>query len=210
MLLSAYRQGVFPWFSDGDPVLWWSPDPRFVVFLSELHVSRTTRRVVRQRRFRVTIDTAFGEVIRSCAAAPRTGQRGTWITDDMIGAYTTLHELGYAHSCESWLEDRLVGGIYGVGLGRMFFGESMFSNESNASKTAFTVLAGHLRRSGCALIDAQVYTPHVSRLGGREIPRAEFIRAITEQIAREPLSWSPGELDPSVVESAVADELAED
>lgn len=175
VLLSAYSQGVFPWFSEGDPVLWWSPDPRFVILPETLHCSKTMRKVLRQKRFRLTVDSDFGAVIRSCASVPRAHEDGTWITDQMQQAYIRLHELGYAHSVEARLNGELVGGLYGVSLGRVFFGESMFSFQSDASKAAFIPFARYLFSNGFALIDSQVYTGHLSSLGGVEIPRDEFL-----------------------------------
>ena len=175
MLLSAYRQGVFPWFNEGDPILWWCPDPRFVIFFDELHVSRSMARTLRRNEFDLTLDTDFPGVIHACAATPRRGQNGTWITEDMEVAYRRLHELGHAHSCEARIDGRLVGGIYGVALGRVFFGESMFSHVSNASKATLITLCRFLKRCGFLLMDSQMHTPHVERMGGREIPRDEFL-----------------------------------
>jgi leucyl/phenylalanyl-tRNA--protein transferase len=191
MLLSAYRQGVFPWFNSEDPIIWWSPDPRFVIFFEELHVSRSMRRLLRSGTFRLTLDADFSGVIHGCATARRPGQRGTWITDDMELAYRRLHELGYAHSCEAWQDGELVGGIYGVALGRMFFGESMFSLVSNSSKAALITLCRFLDRRGFLLMDAQLHTPHVQRMGGREIPRAEFLRILREALSHPTMrgSW---------------------
>ena len=183
MLLSAYRQGIFPWFNAEDPILWWSPDPRFVIFFDELHVSRSMARVLRREEFELTLDTDFGGVIHGCATTHRPGQRGTWITDDMELAYRRLHELGYAHSCEAWRDGRLVGGIYGISLGRVFFGESMFSHVSNASKAALITLCRFLDSHSYHLLDAQMHTPHVARMGGREIPRAEFLRLLRRALS---------------------------
>jgi leucyl/phenylalanyl-tRNA---protein transferase len=175
MLLSAYRQGIFPWFNPEDPILWWSPDPRFVVFFDELHVSRSMSRTLRRGEFDLTIDEDFAGVIHGCASSPRPGQRGTWITEDMELAYRRLHELGFAHSCECRRDGHLVGGIYGVALGRVFFGESMFSRVSNASKAALITLCRFLQVNGFRFLDAQLHTPHVERMGGREIPRSDFL-----------------------------------
>jgi leucyl/phenylalanyl-tRNA--protein transferase len=208
MLLSAYSQGVFPWFSENDPILWWCPDPRFVVFLDEVHRSRSMKRLLRRRTFRITIDADFHTVIRRCAEVPRPGQSGTWITDDMLDAYQRLHNMGYAHSCEVWCGTVLVGGLYGVGLGRMFFGESMFSLQPNASKTAFLVFATFLRIHQFTLMDSQVFTPHVSSLGGREISRDEFLALVAVHTRRPPLAnWSEQFEEDSVVEAAISDEL---
>jgi len=209
MLISAYRQGVFPWYSDNDPILWWCPDPRFVVFLSEIHVSKSMRKVLRKRRFRVTIDCRFEAVIDECAKTPRAHQSGTWITDDMRAAYVRLHQLGYAHSCEAWDGDELVGGLYGVAVGKIFFGESMFSHFPNASKTAFILLARFLQSNDFTLMDSQVRTAHVETLGGKEIPRGEFLELVRAHTARPGLEdWSSQFHEESVVKAAVADELS--
>ena len=175
MLLSAYRQGVFPWYDRDDPILWWSPDPRFVIFFDELHVSRSMERVLRRSDFQVSMDTDFAGVIERCATTPRRGQLGTWITRDMRSAYITLHGLGFAHSCEVRQGGTLVGGVYGVALGRVFYGESMFSRVSNASKVALFRLCRFLMSHAYHFFDAQLHTAHVERLGGREIPRREFL-----------------------------------
>lgn len=183
MLLSAYRQAVFPWFNQNDPIIWWSPDPRFVLLPDELHVSATMRKLIRKRRFRLTLDTAFDEVIERCSGVPRPGQRGTWITGDMIEAYRHMHVLGYAHSAEAWLGDRLVGGLYGLSLGSAFFGESMFSLEPDASKVAFIPFVWRLRDEGFTLIDSQVQTTHVEGLGGRSIPRNSYLEYLSSAIS---------------------------
>lgn len=182
MLLSAYRQGIFPWYAPGEPILWWSPDPRAVVLPGTLHVPTSMRRVLRRRRFALTIDRAFEQVIGACATADR-DHDGTWITDEMIDAYVRLHRLGYAHSVEAWHGSRLVGGLYGVGLGAAFFGESMFSHVSNASKAAFIPFARALFHSGVRLIDSQVYTDHMARLGAVDIPRRRFISLLKEALS---------------------------
>lgn len=175
MLLSAYRQGIFPWYGKGEPILWWSPDPRFVLFPDELHVSQSLQKRLRKASYRVVFDTRFEEVITACGEVPRPGQDGTWITPEIVAGYRELHRLGYAHSAESYLGERLVGGLYGVALGSVFFGESMFSWEPDASKVAFVTLVGLLRTREVTLIDCQVYTPHLERFGAREIPRSEFL-----------------------------------
>ncbi len=175
-LVYAYKRGVFPWFEDNQPILWWSPDPRMVLFPEELKVSKSMKQVLRNSNFMVTINKAFKEVIRECSLAKREGQSGTWITKEMIDAYTKLYELGYAKSVEVWLEDELVGGLYGVDLGAIFCGESMFARVSNASKVAFITF---LQNSNYVLVDCQVYTAHLSSLGAREIPRKEFIHLLT-------------------------------
>jgi leucyl/phenylalanyl-tRNA--protein transferase len=180
-LLDAYRHGIFPWFNVGEPVLWWSPDPRMVLFPQEFRVSRSLRKTLRNKVFEVRADTAFEQVMRACAA-PREGQAGTWIHEDMIAAYTGLHDMGRAHSVESWQDGELVGGLYGVGIGRMFYGESMFSRKKDASKVAAAHLAAQLARWNFGLIDCQMNTPHLATLGAREIPRAEFIRRLRELV----------------------------
>jgi leucyl/phenylalanyl-tRNA---protein transferase len=191
LLLSAYRRGIFPWFSEDEPILWWSPDPRFVLFPEELHVSGTMRKILRKRPYELRLDGSFPAVIRACSASPRPGQSGTWITDDMIEAYGELHRLGYAHSAEAWLrpspdaEPELVGGLYGVALGSIFFGESMFSRLPDASKAAFIPLVWRLREEGFTLIDSQVYTDHLAGLGAREIPRIEYLRLLANRLANE-------------------------
>lgn len=184
-VLLAYRLGIFPWYSEGEPILWWSPDPRMVLSVPELHVPRSLAKRVRRGDYRVTADTAFAEVIERCATRPRPGQRGTWITGDMRRAYVRLHQLGHAHSVEAWLGDRLVGGLYGLSVGRLFCGESMFALEPDASKVAFVVLVEHLARWGVPLIDCQVHTEHLARFGAKEVSRAAFLRII-HPLVREP------------------------
>jgi len=210
-LLAAYAQGVFPWY-DEEPILWYSPDPRMVLLPGELHVSRSLRKRIASKPFVLTMDCAFGEVIRACATAPRPGQRGTWIGDDMIAAYEKLHALGFAHSVEAWErgpgdadplgraheeedvataldggrdELRLVGGLYGVSLGRAFFGESMFANVADASKVAFAKFVEQLGRWGFELVDCQVRTEHLARFGAREWGRAEFLRKLENALMGE-------------------------
>jgi leucyl/phenylalanyl-tRNA--protein transferase len=175
-LLLAYQMGIFPWYSEGVPILWWSPDPRLVLTPDEFHVSRRLAQTLKQGRFKITFDVAFPAVILSCATVPRAGQDGTWITPAMRRAYTRLHELGYAHSVESWLDGNLVGGIYGVSLGKCFFGESMFSYETNASKAAIAALVEHLKRWDFRMLDAQVTTRHLLSLGAKEVPRQIFLK----------------------------------
>jgi len=190
MLLSAYRRGIFPWFSEGDPILWWSPDPRFVLFPSELHVSETMRKILRHRfrdgsrreGWELALDRDFPAVIRACSETPRPGQDGTWITEDMIQAYIELHRLGFAHSIEARADGRLVGGLYGVSIGKAFFGESMFSLEDDASKCAFIPFVWLLSEEGFTLVDSQVYTDHLAGLGAREIPREEYLRLLAERL----------------------------
>lgn len=172
-LLAAYHKGIFPWFSEGQPILWWSPDPRLVLDPSEIRITRSLRRTLRQHRFELRLDTAFETVIGTCAQI-RTAHGGTWITDDIRAAYVRMHELGYAHSVESWREGRLVGGLYGIALGRVFFGESMFSLESDASKVALAHLARYLEARNFAVIDCQMTTQHLLSMGAREIARSQF------------------------------------
>jgi leucyl/phenylalanyl-tRNA--protein transferase len=177
-LLLAYRQGIFPWFSDDEPILWWSPDPRLVLYPREFHCSRSLEKVIRRSAFRVTTDQAFETVIRECAAARAAGGEGTWIVPDMIRAYCDLHRMGVAHSVEAWIGTRLAGGLYGVSLGAGFFGESMFTREANASKVALAALAAYLAAEGFGFIDCQVTTGHLQRLGAREIPRDRYLEEL--------------------------------
>jgi len=192
MLLSAYRQGVFPWFNDEDPIVWWSPDPRFVLMPSELHVSDTMRKIIKKQRFQLRLDTAFSEVIRACSATPRPGQRGTWITGDMVEAYECLHELGYAHSVEAWIDGNLAGGLYGISLGSAFFGESMFSRVDDASKAAFIPFVWKLAEAGFTLVDSQVRTDHVESMGGRNISRDDYLVRLGSALASPTLrgNWA--------------------
>ena len=179
-LLLAYSSGIFPWFNEGDPILWWSPDLRFILEPAELKVSSSLEKVLRQGRFRVSVNEAFSDVMKGCASAKRKGAKGTWITDDMLNAYVKLHEAGYAHSVESWKEGELVGGLYGVCLGRCFFGESMFHRATDASKVAFVTLVRGLEKQGFSLIDCQMPSDHLESLGARGISRREF----TERLER--------------------------
>lgn len=180
-LLEAYRHGIFPWFSEGQPILWWSPDPRMVLVPGEIAISRSLRKRLRRRQCEIRADTAFREVMRECAL-PREGQAGTWITDEMAAAYAELHRAGYAHSIETWIDGRLAGGLYGVAIGRVFYGESMFARASDASKIALAHLARQLERWAFGLIDCQMSTPHLESLGAREIPRQDFLRALSELV----------------------------
>jgi leucyl/phenylalanyl-tRNA--protein transferase len=175
MLLSAYEQGLFPWYNDDDPILWHSPDPRFVLFKENLHISKSMKKVLRQKQFEIKFDANFLEVIQNCAAAKRHDQDGTWITTDMISAYEKMHQLGLAHSAESYVDGNLVGGCYGMRLGNAFFGESMFSISPNASKAAFLTLAQILFDDEILFIDSQVYTDYLETLGAIEIPRTHYL-----------------------------------
>ncbi len=178
-LLAAYRHGIFPWYNRGEPILWWSPDPRLVLFPDKLKVARSLRKTLRRGEFRVTFDQAFTRVIDACAA-PRKQAGDTWITLEMKAAYSRLYELGYAHSVESWYQEGLVGGLYGVAIGRVFFGESMFHRRTDASKVAFVTLVERLQRWQYGLIDCQVRTNHLISLGAEEIPRRQFIRLLNQ------------------------------
>ena len=180
-LLQAYRRGIFPWFSEDQPILWWSPDPRMVMFPAELKISRSLGKRLRRGDYEVRADTAFGAVMQACAA-PRDGNPGTWITPQMVDAYEAFHRAGHAHSLETWIGDELAGGLYGVALGRVFFGESMFTRATDASKIALAHLARQLERWGYGIIDCQMTTPHLARLGAREVPRAAFIRKLGELV----------------------------
>ncbi len=180
-LLDAYRHGIFPWFNEDDPILWWSPDPRMVLFPQEFKVSRSLRKTLRAGKYEVRTDTAFERVMQACAA-PRQGQHGTWIHPEMIAAYTELHKMGYAHSVEVWIGGELAGGLYGLAIGRMFFGESMFSRRSDASKIALAHLCTQLARWNFGMIDCQMNTRHLASLGAREIPRKEFVARLQELV----------------------------
>ncbi len=200
-LLAAYRHGIFPWYSEGQPILWWSPDPRAVLLPENLKISRSLRKTLRAGKFHVTLDTRFRDVMRACAEPRRTGMYkcrerqdaesdhreysygGTWITPDMIDAYTRLHVLGWAHSVEAWEGNNLVGGLYGVALGGAFFGESMFARATDASKVAFVHLVHQLVRWGFTLVDCQQYTEHLARFGAQEIPRPEFMCRLNDALA---------------------------
>jgi leucyl/phenylalanyl-tRNA---protein transferase len=184
-LLEAYRQGIFPWYSAGQPILWWSPNPRTVLQPAELKVSRSLRRTLAREIFHITCDRAFTRVLAACAA-PRPGQDGTWLTPEMQTAYRRLHAAGHAHSLEAWVGDELVGGLYGLAIGRVFFGESMFSRCSDASKVAFVHLVRALDAAGFALIDCQVHTDHLASLGARPIPRDEFTACLSVHCSLPP------------------------
>ncbi|HEY0664724.1 MAG TPA: leucyl/phenylalanyl-tRNA--protein transferase [Gallionella sp.] len=186
-LLAAYQHGIFPWFNPDNPILWWSPDPRMVLFPDEFRLSRSLSRTLRRSDHEVRFDTAFEQVMRACAA-PRADQQGTWISEDMIAAYVTLHRAGHAHSVETWMDGKLAGGLYGIAIGRMFYGESMFSAASNASKIALAHLARQLERWRFGMIDCQMNTAHLASLGAREIPRTEFIVRLQDLIHCEPIA----------------------
>jgi leucyl/phenylalanyl-tRNA--protein transferase len=177
-LIAAYRQGIFPWFNDDSLILWWSPDPRMVLFPSNLKVSASMQRIIKSGKFRVSQNQAFEEVVRQCAIVRRKGQPGSWITPEMQKAYLKLHKLGFAKSYEVWERDKLVGGLYGIDLGHVFCGESMFHRVSNASKFAFVRLVEDLKVKGYALIDCQVYNPHLESLGAEEVPRDRFLEIL--------------------------------
>lgn len=177
-LLLAYRLGIFPWFLEGEPYLWWSPDPRLVLYPEELIVSKSLKKTIKQNTFQITFDSAFDQVIHSCAHTRLKKNEETWIVQDMIDAYCALHESGYAHSIETWSKGKLEGGLYGLALGKCFFGESMFSNKSNASKVAFVYLVEYLKKESFMMIDCQVTTAHLERFGAREIPRQDFLKQL--------------------------------
>ena len=180
-LLLAYEKGIFPWYNPRDPILWWSPDPRCVLFPEKLHISKSMRNILNRDMFQVKADTAFEQVLRKCKNAPR-DQEGTWISEDIVQAYCKLHELGMAHSVETWKDGKLVGGLYGVSIGRMFFGESMFTEANNASKVAFIRLVRTLQRLDFEVIDCQIYNEHLGSLGAENISRKEFLKLSNEQL----------------------------
>ncbi|GDX81920.1 leucyl/phenylalanyl-tRNA--protein transferase [Deltaproteobacteria bacterium] len=181
-LVAAYQQGIFPWYSEGEPIWWHSPDPRFVLLPEKLHVHRSLGKVIGQRRFEIRFDTAFADVIKRCGQKRRPGQRGTWITRDMQAAFNRLHELGLAHSAEAWQDGKLVGGLYGVSLGQMYFGESMFADVDDASKVAFVALVRWMQARGILLVDSQVRTDHVARFGGEEWPREQYLERLASLV----------------------------
>ena len=189
-LIAAYRQGIFPWYNAGDPILWWSPDPRMVLLPDELRVPRSLAKLMRRQPYEIRVDSAFRAVMTACAQ-PRAGQAGTWINADIIDAYTQLHALGVAHSVEAWQDGVLVGGLYGIALGRAFYGESMFARTPDASKIAFVHLVRQLQRWQFGMIDCQMNTAHLARFGAREIPRADFIARLESlvNLAAVPTPW---------------------
>ena len=180
-LIEAYRNGIFPWFNEGEPILWWSPDPRMALIPGKLKISRSLSKVLKKGAYEIRFDSAFGQVMQACAA-PRKRQAGTWIHPDMITAYTALHQMGLAHSVETWIDGELVGGLYGIALGKMFFGESMFSRIPDTSKIAFVHLVKQLERWNFGMIDCQMKTAHLASLGAREIPRVEFSQRLGELV----------------------------
>lgn len=185
-LVAAYRKGIFPWYSEGEPILWWSPDPRMVLFPDEMHVSKSLKKVIRKGTFRISFDEDFGAVIRSCSELVRRDQLGTWIVPEMIEAYEKLHAAGVAHSVEAWQGDTLVGGLYGLSIGRVFFGESMFSSVSEASKVALASLVNYLKLYGFRVIDCQQKTGLLRNFGAREVHRDEFVDRIEEACEEAP------------------------
>jgi leucyl/phenylalanyl-tRNA--protein transferase len=191
-LLLAYRMGIFPWYSADEPIMWWSPDPRLVLYPSEFRVSRSLKKTIRKKVFDLTVDEAFESVINACAQSRTKADEGTWIVEDMIAAYCRLHESGLAHSVEAWQDGKLVGGLYGVSLGKCFFGESMFTRISNASKVALVALVEHLQALEFSFIDCQISTPHLLSFGAQEIPRIRFLGEL-EQALKSPTlkgKWS--------------------
>ena len=181
-LLSAYKQGIFPWFNEGEPIMWWSPNPRMVLFPDELKIANSLKKALKKNLFEVRFNTAFKEVMTACSQSPRDGQGGTWISPEMIKAYTELHKLGHAICMESWLNNKLVGGCYGVIIGNMFYGESMFHTQSDASKVAFVHLVQHLQNQGVGMIDCQMKTPLLASFGGREIKLELFVQNLTKLV----------------------------
>ena len=179
-LLLAYRNGIFPWYTDDEPIIWWCPNPRFVLFPDEIKISKSMRAVIKKQTYSFTINNCFNNVIKNCKTINREGQSGTWISEEFIDAYTNLHNLGYALSAETWKNNKLVGGLYGVKMGNIFFGESMFSLSPNASKFAFIQLVQHLKNEGVKLIDCQVYTNHLESLGAKMIDRNDFMRLLEQ------------------------------
>ncbi len=196
-LLAAYRRGIFPWYSADEPILWWSPDPRMVLLPQELKISRSLARSLRNAAYQVRLDTAFDAVVAACATAPREGQAGTWITDEMQQAYRELHRLGHAHSVETWIGGELAGGLYGIAIGGAFYGESMFAHARDASKIALAHLCAHLDRRGFGIIDCQMETRHLASLGARAIPRRDFVAQLDRLCVRggAPGLWPSNAID---------------
>lgn len=183
-LFNAYQHGIFPWFNEGEPILWWSPNPRMVVFPDELKVSKSLHKTIKNKPFEIRFNTVFRQVMQACSHTPRDGQSGTWITDDIINGYCALHEAGYAVSAECWLDNKLVGGCYGVKIGHMFYGESMFHHVTDASKVAFVALVQRLKNEGVGMIDCQMKTAHLASFGAREINREDFIARLMQLTAQ--------------------------
>jgi len=183
-LILAYSNGIFPWYNEDDPIIWWSPEPRFILFPDEVKISKSMKKILKDKKFSITIDKDFPAVIAGCQS-PRKYQQETWITDEMLQAYINLHNAGYAHSVEAWLDNNLVGGLYGVSLGKCFFGESMFTKVSNASKVAFITLAKILQKLNFHIIDSQVHTNHLESLGAKFIPRTEYISIVKKSISND-------------------------
>jgi leucyl/phenylalanyl-tRNA--protein transferase len=198
-LIDAYTRGIFPWFSDDEPPLWWSPDPRMVLYLGEVHVSRSLRRAIRSGQYAVTFDAAFDGVMAACAA-PRPDSDGTWITSEMMAAYRTLAGQGWAHSVETWADGQLAGGLYGVAIGRMFYGESMFSRRTDASKIALVCLVRQLEKWGFELVDCQMSTRHLASMGARDIPRVQFL-SIVKRLVRLPPPPAPWRFDDGLMKT---------
>lgn len=194
-LLAAYRRGIFPWFNDGEPILWWTPNPRSVLFIDALKVRRSLIKTIRKQHFTVTFDTNFKGVMARCAETPRPGQNGTWISEKMVRAYTQLHQLGFAHSVEVWHQKELVGGLYGVAIGKVFFGESMFAKMSDASKVALVALCQQLQAWGFRIIDTQMGTEHLKSMGARLISREHFESLLAEDTLQD-FPPQPWQLDP--------------
>jgi leucyl/phenylalanyl-tRNA--protein transferase len=198
-LILAYQSGIFPWFSHNEPILWWSPDPRLILHPSEIRISRSLRKKIRKNPFTIKINTAFRQTIEACSKPRQNKDEGTWLVDEMIEAYISLHQMGYAHSLEAWYEDCLVGGLYGISIGKSFFGESMFSRKPDASKVALVALAAHLDQHQFDLIDCQVTTEHLLSMGAKEIPRDHFLEILNRSIAAKVQDdvWTQGRcLDP--------------
>lgn len=197
-IILAYQNGIFPWFSDNEPILWWSPDPRLVLYPSDIRISRSLKKKLKKNRFRITVNQAFEQTISACAQPRKDPDEGTWLVEEMKDAYIELHHKGYAHSVEAWHQDQLAGGLYGVGIGCMFFGESMFSFQADASKAALVALARHLDRHGFDLIDCQVTTDHLCRMGAHEISRNRFLDILGRAVIRRP---DPGVWDSPFIPS---------
>jgi len=192
-LILAYKNGIFPWFSESDPILWWSPDPRLVLFPQDIHISKSLKKTIKNTDLTIRVDTSFEQTIMACSKPRAIKDDGTWLIDEMISAYVELHQAGSAHSIETWRGDTLVGGLYGISLGKSFFGESMFSHEKDASKIALVALASHLKMHDFDLIDCQVTTDHLLSMGACEISRYDFLKIIKPSVDTQPISdpWRP-------------------